>query len=107
MTIWTVLAAVGLPGAIVAAIVGMLVRRIEKKLDQEERERQKREEARKDYELFQVKMLTAATALGKANAIAIKNGKCNGETSAALEYLEEVKRDQRDFLISQGIDHLF
>lgn len=107
MSIWAILAAVGLPSAIVAAVVGLLVRRIEKRLDNEEKERQKREAARKDYELFQVKMLTAATALGKANAIAIKNGKCNGETSAALSYLEEVKHDQRDFLISQGIDHLF
>ena len=107
MNIWAILMAVGLPGAIVTAVVGFLVRRIEKRLADEEKENQKREEARKAYELFQIKMLTAATALGKANAIAIKNGKCNGETSAALEYLEEVKRDQRDFLISQGIDHLF
>lgn len=107
MSIWAILAAVGLPSAIVAAVVGLLVRRIEKRLDNEEKERQKREAARKDYELFQVKMLTAATALGKANAIAIKNGKCNGETSAALSYLEEVKHDHREFLLSQGIDHLF
>ena len=107
MSIWTIVAAVGLPGAVVSAVVGLLIRRIEKRLDKEEKERQQREKARREYELFQVKMLTAATALGKANAIAIKNGKCNGETSAALAYLREVKHDQRDFLIAQGIDHLF
>lgn len=107
MSIWAIVAAVGLPGAVVSAVVGLLVRRIERRLDKEEEERQKREAARKEYELFQVKMLTAVAALGKANAIALKNGKCNGETSAALAYLEEVKHDRRDFLNEQGVDHLF
>lgn len=107
MNFWAILAAVGLPGAIVAAVVGLFVRRFERRLDEEKEERQKREAARKEYELFQVKMLTAVAALGKANAIALKNGKCNGETSAALAYLEEVKHDRRDFLNAQGVDHLF
>lgn len=104
---WTILCAVGLPTAIVGSIVGLAFRRIEKRLDQEEAARKKREEARKEYELFQVKLLTAATALGKANAIALKNGKCNGETKAALAYLEQIKHERRDFLNEQGIDHLF
>lgn len=107
MSIWAILAAVGLPSAAVAALVGFMVRRIEKRLEEEEKARQEREKARKEFELFQVKMLTAAAALGKANAIAIKNGKCNGETKAALDYLEDIKHEQRDFLIAQGVDHLF
>jgi hypothetical protein len=76
-------------------------------MDKEEEARKDREEARRKYEVFQVKTLTAVTALSKANAIALKNGKCNGETSAALAYLEQVKHEQREFLTEQGIDHLF
>lgn len=106
-TVWTIIAAIGLPSAIVGAVVGLYIRRIEKRMDKAEEERRKREAARRQYEVFQVKTLTAVTALSKANAIALKNGKCNGETKAALEYLEEVKHDQRDFLTEQGIDHLF
>lgn len=87
--------------------MGIAFRRIEKRLEKEEAERAKREEARRKYEIFQVKTLTAVTALSKANAIALKNGKCNGETKAALAYLDQVKHDQRDFLTEQGIDHLF
>lgn len=99
-TLWTILLAIGLPSAVVGGVVGLFFRRIEKKMDKER-------EARKKYELFQVKIQAATISLCKANALALKNGKCNGETSAALEYLNEVKHEQRDFLTEQGIDHLF
>lgn len=72
-----------------------------------ERRQQKEEENRRKYEMYNVKMSTATVCLCEANAIALQNGHCNGETHKALEYLKEVKREQRDFLVSQGIDHLF
>lgn len=106
-TFWTILGSAGLLSAVVGGIVGVFFRRIEKRMDKEETERKEREEARRKYEIFQVKTLTAVTALSKANAIALKNGKCNGETKAALEYLDKVKHEQREFLTEQGIDHLF
>lgn len=107
MDIWAILAATGFLSAVVGGVVALCFRRIEKRMDAEQAERKAREEARRKYELFQVKTLTAVTALSKANAIALKNGKCNGETKAALEYLERVKHEQREFLNTQGIYHLF
>lgn len=107
MDFLTMAAAIGLPGILVTAAVGFMVRRVETKLDKEERTRHEREEARKKHEAYIVSMLTATAALGKANAIALKNGKCNGETKAALEYLEQVKHDHREFLNYQGLDHIF
>jgi len=94
--LWSIILAAGVP----SAIFGLILRRIEKKMDRERA-------ARRKYEAFQVKTQTATIALCKANAIALKNGKCNGETKAALEYLEKVKQEQREFLTEQGIDHLF
>ena len=94
--LWTILLAAGIP----SAIFGFILRRIEKKMDKERA-------ARRRYEAFLVKTQMATIALCKANAIALKNGKCNGETSAALRYLEQVKHEWRDFLNEQGIDHLF
>lgn len=99
-TLWTVLIAIGVPSAVVGGIVGIFVRRLEKKMDKER-------EARRKYELFQVKVQAATIALCKANAIALRNGRCNGETKAALEYLAQVKKEQREFLNEQSIDHLF
>lgn len=91
-----VLAAAGIPSALFA----YYLRKIEKRRADEEA-------ARKQYELYQVKMLTATAGLCEANAIALQNGKCNGETHRALDHLKEIKHDQRDFLVAQGIDHLF
>lgn len=100
MNVWNILLAIGLPSAIVGGVMSIFFHKIEKKMNDERTTRRK-------YEIFQVKTLTAVTALSKANAIALKNGKCNGETSKALEYLDTVKHEQRDFLIEQGIEHLF
>ena len=90
------LAAASIPSALFA----YYLRRLESR-------RAKEEEARRQYEVYQIKMLTATACLCEANAIALQNGKCNGETHKALDHLKEVKHDQRDFLVAQGIDHLF
>ena len=102
-TLWAIILAAGIP----SAITGLLVRRYEKKLEADRKARADAEEARKEYEKFNVHVLTACIKLSEANAIALQNGKCNGETHRALDHLKEVKHDQRDFLVAQGIDHLF
>jgi hypothetical protein len=106
-TVWAIIGGSGIITAVVSGVVGLCFHGIKKRMDDEKKKQEEREEARRKYEIFQVKTLTAVTALSKANAIALKNGKCNGETSAALAYLETVKHEHRDFLTEQGIDHLF
>lgn len=100
MDIWVILLAWGVPSAIAGTVVGIMFKRFEKRMDEERK-------ARRDFERFQVKGLCATMKVCEANAIALQNGRCNGETHAALEYMQEVKRDQRNFLMSQGIDHIF
>ena len=46
-----------------------------------------------------IKAINASLALGEATAIALKNGKTNGETTAALEYSKDVKHDLKNFLV--------
>lgn len=106
-TLLEILLQIGVPSAIVGGIVSFCFKRLEKRMKAEEERREAREKSRKDYETYQVKMLTATARLCEANAIALQNGKCNGETHGALANLQRVKNDQRDFLVSQGIDHLF
>ena len=107
MDFWQIVAAIGLPGIIITAVVGCIVRRIEKRMGKEEKARQEREEARRSFERYQLAALTATMTLCEANALALQHGRCNGETHAALSYLQKVKHEQRDFLTSQGIDHIF
>lgn len=106
MQFWTTLIAMGIPGAIVTAIVGVMVKKIDRRMDDDRRVRQEHDENRKKFESFQIRGLTATMALCEANATALQNGKCNGETHKALAYMQEVKREQREFLISQGIEHI-
>lgn len=107
MTILQIIIAAGLPSTLVGALVGLLVWRLKKQIEKDAEEQRKRDAARLDYEVFQTSMVSAVAALSKANAIALQNGKCNGETHAALEYLEEVKHDQRRFLVQHGIEHIY
>lgn len=94
----------GIPAAFVTAVIGTIVSVIIGRMDKRQKARDK---ARKDFELFQIQMTAATASLGKANAIALQNGKCNGETHAALEALEKVKEKQRDFLFEHGLDDIF
>lgn len=97
------LAAASIPSALFA----YYLRKLEKRRAQAEEARKQEEATRRKYELYQVQMLNATACLCEANAIALQNGKCNGETHKALAYLKDVKHNQRDFLVAQGIDHLF
>lgn len=106
-TLEIILLAAGIPTAIGGGFVGLLFWKLKRQIAQNEEAQQKRDAARMDFELYQVKMTSALAALGKANALAIKNGHSNGETTAALAWLEEVKHDQRSFLVAHGIEHIY
>lgn len=103
MDIWSVLVAAGVP----SLVLGAMLQRYAKKVEKAEQHRKSQEIARKEFEKFQLDSLTAVMKLSEANAIALQNGKCNGETHAALDYMKTVKRDQRAFLTKQGLAHIF
>ena len=67
---------------------------------------EEKEKMREKNEILIIKSTMASIALGEATATALKNGHCNGETEAALEYARKVKHEQKDFLIEQGIKAL-
>lgn len=93
----------GIPTAITAFCSWMLQRRITKREDAQDA----RERAREKNEVLIIRSTGAAIALGEATATALKNGHCNGEMEAALEYARKVKHEQKDFLTEQGIHALY
>lgn len=93
----------GIPTAITAFCFWMLQRRISKREDAQDA----RERAREKNEALIIRSTGAAIALGEATAEALKNGHCNGEMEAALEYARKVKHEQKDFLTEQGIHALY
>lgn len=107
MTILHFLELAGVLSATFSGFLGLLIWRLKKQIEENEAAQRRREEARMEFELYQIKMASASAALAKANALALKNGHSNGETTAALAYLEEVKHDQRDFLNKHGVVHIY
>lgn len=100
--LWEVLLSLG----VLTGVVSLLFHRLEKKLDRDRAEREAAEKSRKEFEAFQIRMGLATAKLCEANAIALQNGKCNGETHAALDYLRKVRDEEQEFLFKQGISHI-
>jgi hypothetical protein len=90
-----------------SAITGFCFWALEKKMEKREKALAQKEEAREKNEVLIIKSVGAAIALGEATATALKNGRCNGETEAALNYAREIKHEQKDFLTLQGIKNLY
>jgi hypothetical protein len=94
-------------GAAISAAVGIIVWRLQRRIDKAEINRGEVERSRKKNEVLLIKSSRAAIALGEATAMAIKNGKCNGETEKALAYAREIKHEQKDFLYEQGVRAMY
>jgi hypothetical protein len=93
----------GVPSAVTAFCFWIL----QKQMNKRDMERKERDLSREKNEILMIQGVGAAIALGEATAIAIINGKCNGELTAAMEYAKDIKHKQKDFLTEQGIKNLF
>lgn len=89
-----------------SAVTGLCFFWIEQKIKKNQAKLEEKEKMREKNEILIIKSNMAAIALGEATATALKNGHCNGEAEAALEYARKVKHEQKDFLIEQGIKAL-
>lgn len=92
--------------SIPTAVTGFCFWCIERKMEKREKVMASKEAAREKNEVFIIKSVGAAIALGEATATALKNGHSNGETEEALKYAREVKHEQNDFLTEQSIKNL-
>lgn len=108
-----IVSAAGIPSAIVGFCVWMMQQKILKRDKQREedtlryrREREEKERAREQFEVNMLAQLNATMALSEATAKAVQripDAHCNGDMHKALEYAQETKRKQREFLEAKGI----
>lgn len=94
INIWILLAAFGIPTAIGSGMVGIMLRRFEKK-------QAERENARRDNSMLTVKATLANAAFGEETYQIIK-GQGNGELAKAHEYMCKQKNQLKDFYLEQG-----
>lgn len=98
-------AAMGIP----SAIMGLIIWRLERRIDKREKEQAAQEQGQKDLFVLIVQGTNAAIALGEATARAVQripDAHCNGDMHDALDYAADIKQKQKDFLTRQGVSSL-
>lgn len=100
------LVAMGVPTAITGLFIWFFKRHIEKKdSDRDERE--------KNYErmmlmIMQTSRATYVVAEATAKAVQrIPDAHCNGDMTSALAEAERIQKEEQQFLIDQGVKHIF
>lgn len=92
------------------AITGILVWWLKKCIDKNERKRENQEKKREEFVLKILQTTRATNVLAEATARAVQripDAKCNGDMKAALEQAAKIQKEEKDFLINQGIEHIF
>lgn len=112
-----ILLAAGIPSAVCGLIVWFLKRSINKKDAEVERKRaeedSKREEKEKNTEKLMLMIMQtcrATNVLAEATARAVQripDAHCNGDMKSALEKAEKIQKEEQQFLIDQGVKHIF
>ena len=98
-------AAMGIP----SAIMGLIIWRLERRIDKQEKEQAAQEQGQKDLFVLVVQGTNAAIALGEATARAVQripDAHCNGDMHDALDYAADIKHKQKVFLTRQGVSYL-
>ncbi len=93
--VWAVILAAGAPSAVTSLIIGWFVKRQNEK-----------EKAREEINFLLIQGIGASISLGEAVAIALKNGKSNGETEKALNYAKEAKNNIVNFTARQSVKNI-
>lgn len=113
----TIILAAGIPSAIMGFIVWYLQHKITLRDQEQERkreeERKQAEQREKNVEKLMMCIMNTSRAtnvLAEATARAVQripDAKCNGDMTAALELAEKFQKEEKDFLLNQGIQNIF
>lgn len=98
--------AMGVP----TAITGLLVWWLKRSIDKREAKREEREATTEKFMLMIAQNGRAAVVLAEATAKAVQripDAHCNGDMTSALERAEKIQKDEQEFLLDQGIQHIF
>lgn len=103
MTWWTVLVAAGIP----SGLVGLLIWFFKRKIDKNEKAREKQQQNLESLVLLMLQSTRANTVLCVATAEAVRDGHCNGNMTSALQAVSKVAEHEKEFLLEKGIKYIF
>lgn len=106
MTIAQLIAAMGIP----SAITGLLVWWLKRYIDKRDKKREERERNTEKLMLLIMQTSRSTNILAEATAKAVQripDAHCNGDMTAALEQAAKIQKEEKDFIMDQGIKHIF
>lgn len=113
----TILLAAGIPSAIMGFIVWYLQHKItirdQERAKELEEERKRMDQREKNVEKLMLMIMNTSRAtnvLAEATARAVQripDAQCNGDMTAALELAAKYQKEEKDFLMNQGIQNIF
>ena len=98
--------AMGIP----TAITGLLVWWLKRSIDKREAKSAEREANTEKLMLMIMQTSRATNVLAEATAKAVQripDAHCNGDMTSALELAEKIQKEEQQFLLDQGIKHIF
>lgn len=101
-----IILAAGIP----SAITGLIVWYLKKYIDKREKHREEREHNTEQLMLMMMNISRSTNVLAEATARAVQripDAHCNGDMTAALELARKYQEEEKNFLIDQGIKHIF
>lgn len=101
-----ILAAAGIP----SAILGLAIWFLKRSIDKREAKRDERERNTEQLMLLIMQTSRATNILAEATAKAVQripDAHCNGDMTSALERARNIQQEEKDFIMNQGIKHIF
>ena len=98
--------AMGIP----SAIFGLLIWWFKRYIDKREATAEAREKNTENLMLLMMKEIRANNILAEATAKAVQripDAHCNGDMTAALELASKIHKEEEQFVLDQGIKHVF
>ena len=93
-----------------SAIMGLLIWWLKRSLDKKETARVEREKNTERLMMMIMQTSRATNVLAEATARAVQripDAHCNGDMTAALEEAAKIQKEEQDFLMDQGVRHIF
>jgi len=103
---WEFIIAMGIP----TAITGLLVWWFKRYIDKRDAKRDERERNTEKLMLLIMQTSRATNILAEATAKAVQripDAHCNGDMTAALDQAAKIQKEEKDFIMDQGIKHIF
>lgn len=100
----------GIPTAITGLLFGIILFLFKRDLNKRDLAREEREKNTEKLMLMIMQNGRAAVVLAEATARAVQripDAHCNGDMTAALQRADEIQKEEQEFLLDQGIQHIF